>query len=218
MGLVPTIIDDGFVLWESNACVRYLARKHGYGTLYPAEPQVLADAERWMDWAHTLTFTMSPMFWGLVRTPPEKRDLALIEDRRREVASLLAILDANLKNRPYVVGDRLTIGDIPFAAHVYRWFNLDLERPPLPHLRAWYERLTEREASRRWIMIPVTSVRRPQPALRAPLARARGRKESPLLLSRSAEKGIPFLWSGEGKGWGAAFPLAHEVRREGFLP
>ena len=156
MGLVPTIVDDGFVLWESNACVRYLAAKHGLGTLCPADLRVRADAERWMDWAHTLTVTISPMFWGLVRTPPERRDLGLIEAKRKEVARLLAMLDANLRKRPYVAGERLTIGDIPFAAHVYRWFNLAIERPDLPHLRAWYERLVAREPYRKIVMIPIT--------------------------------------------------------------
>ncbi len=156
MGLVPTIVDDGFVLWESNACVRYLAAKHGLGTLCPADLRVRADAERWMDWAHTLTVTISPMFWGLVRTPPERRDLGLIEAKRKEVARLMAMLDANLRKRPYVAGERLTIGDIPFAAHVYRWFNLAIERPDLPHLRAWYERLVAREPYRKIVMIPIT--------------------------------------------------------------
>ncbi|MBM3510901.1 MAG: glutathione S-transferase family protein [Alphaproteobacteria bacterium] len=156
MGLVPTIVDDGFVLWESNACVRYLAAKHGFGTLCPADLRVRADAERWMDWAHTLTFTISPMFWGLVRTPPGRRDLGLIEEKRREVARLFAMLDANLKTRDYVAGDRLTIGDIPFAAHVYRWFNLAIERPDLPYLKAWYERLVAREPYRKIVMIPIT--------------------------------------------------------------
>ena len=34
-GKVPTIVDQDFVLWESNSCTRYLSAKHGADTLYP---------------------------------------------------------------------------------------------------------------------------------------------------------------------------------------
>ena len=49
-GLVPTIDDDGYVRWESHAIVRYLARKHGTGTLLPQDARAAADADRWMEW------------------------------------------------------------------------------------------------------------------------------------------------------------------------
>ena len=81
-GLVPTIEDDGFVLWESHSIVRYLAAKHGAGTLCPSDPGGRADAERWMDWAFTFQGAMRNVFWGLIRTPPEKRDPKAIEEGR----------------------------------------------------------------------------------------------------------------------------------------
>src|SRR5215471_5330757 len=78
-GLVPTIEDDGLILWESNTIVRYLAAKHGAGTLCPTTAAARADVERWMDWQlTTLGRDMTTVFWGFVRTPPEKRDLAAI--------------------------------------------------------------------------------------------------------------------------------------------
>ena len=68
---VPTIDDDGFVLWESNAIVRYLAAKHGAGTLCPSDPRQRADSDRWMDWASNhVAPVITPVFWGLIRTPP----------------------------------------------------------------------------------------------------------------------------------------------------
>src|SRR5512138_234092 len=71
--LVPTIEDDGFVLWESHAIVRYLAAKHGMGTLCPGDPRARADADRWMDWAHSFAREFQrPVFWAMVRTPPEQ--------------------------------------------------------------------------------------------------------------------------------------------------
>jgi len=156
-GLVPTIEDAGFVLWESNTIVRYLAAKHALGTLCPATLQARADVERWMDWMLTSIHPrMTPMFWGLIRTAPEKRDMAAIERERAAAAELWGRLDAHLKGRQFVGGEQLTMGDIPVGAMVHRWFNLPIERPALPSLRAWYDRLTTRPAYKKNIMIPMT--------------------------------------------------------------
>ncbi len=134
--LVPTIDDDGFVLWESHAIVRYLAAKHGAGTLWPADLKQRADSDRWMDWAYTFQAQFRTVFWGLVRTPPEKRDMTAIEEARKKCAELLAIPDHYLSNRPYFAGNSLTIGDIPLGCHVQLWMRLPIERPALPNLAA----------------------------------------------------------------------------------
>jgi glutathione S-transferase len=156
-GRVPTIEDDGFVLWESNSIVRYLAAKHGLGTLCPSGLKARADVERWMDWmTGTLNAPMTSIFWGLVRTVPEKRDPAAIEAARKSAAEGWALLDAHLRDRPFVGGDRLTMGDIPAGCAAYRWFNLPVERPAAPHLKAWYERLATRPAYAKNIMITMT--------------------------------------------------------------
>jgi glutathione S-transferase len=156
-GLVPTIEDDGFVLWESNSIVRYLAAKHALGTLCPREPAARADVERWMDWQlTTLGKDMTTVFWGLVRTPPEKRDLAAIESARKSLNGLWARLEGHLAKRAYVGGSAFTMGDIPVGCLAFRWFNLPLERNDLPHLEAWYDRLTTRPAYRKNVMPPMT--------------------------------------------------------------
>jgi glutathione S-transferase len=156
-GRVPTIEDDGLVLWESNVIVRYLAAKHGAGTLYPTDVRQRAEADRWMDWQQTeVGPTMLPIFWGFVRTPPEKRDMAAIEKARVNLAKVLTTLDARLAGSKYVAGDTLTMGDVPVGCAVFRWFNLPIERPPLPHLEAWYKRLAERPAYRTHAMQPLT--------------------------------------------------------------
>ena len=156
-GLVPTVSDGGFVLWESNAIVRYLAAKHGQGTLCPENLAEQADADRWMDWQMgTLWANLRPAFIGLIRTPPEKRDRASIAAAIKKTAENLAILDAHLAGRDYVTGSSFTMADIPLGVTTYRWFNLDIERPPMPNLQAWYERLCARASYGATVKLPLS--------------------------------------------------------------
>jgi glutathione S-transferase len=96
------------------------------------------------------------LFWGLVRTPPEKRDPDVLRKAQAEGEKSFAILDEHLSRRRYVAGDSFTMGDIPVGTFAYRWFTLDIERPEQPHLRQWYERLTERPGFREHVMLPLT--------------------------------------------------------------
>jgi glutathione S-transferase len=156
-GLVPVIIDDGFVTWESNTCVRYLAAKHGRGTLYPDDLQTRATAERWMDWqVTTVSPAMIPVFRGMIRTKPEDRDMNVIEHGRAALSEKMAIVDAALADRAYLAGDTFTMGDIPLGIAAWRWFNMPIEREEYSHLRRWCDALSERPGYQRHIMKPVT--------------------------------------------------------------
>lgn len=155
-GLVPTIDDDGFTLWESHTIVRYLAAKHGAGTLWPTDPKLRADAERWMDWAFTFQSAMRNVFWGLIRTPPEKRDLKAIEEGRKKSAELLAIPESVLSEKPYIAGASFTMGDIPLGCEVQRWMRVPMARPVFPNVQAWFERLGERPAFKKAVDIPLS--------------------------------------------------------------
>jgi glutathione S-transferase len=156
-GLVPTIDDDGFILWESHAIVRYLARKHGTGTLWPADARTAADADRWMEWySTTLWLDVRPIFQTLVRTAPEKRNMAAVEDHRKKLAANFQIVDGHLAKRDYLAGQAFTMADIPMAVAAYRWFNLPLTRPAMANLERWYQRICERPAFRQHCMLPLT--------------------------------------------------------------
>ncbi len=99
-GLVPTLQEDGFLLWESNSIVRYLAAKYGAGKLEPSDLRARAHANSWMDWQLTVAHPpLTPVFWGLVRTPPEKRDHAAIEAGKAKTIAVMKILDAQLAHR-----------------------------------------------------------------------------------------------------------------------
>ena len=146
-GLIPTIDDDGFILWESNVIVRYLAAKHGMGTLCPSDLARRADADRWMDWQQTaLASHMGVAFRGLLRKPPDAIPEEQLRSAVQKAGDTWKIPDARLADRPFVAGATLTMGDIALGNAVHRWFKLPITRPELPHLKRWYGRLCERPA------------------------------------------------------------------------
>ncbi len=155
--LVPTIIeDDGFVLWESNSIVRYLAARHDPGGLCPTDLRQRASAERWMDWQATrVSPAMVPVFRGLVRTPPEKQDRDAVNKDRDRLSTVMAILDAALSDTSYISGEAFTMGDIPVGIAAWRWFNMPIEREEYVHLRRWFDNLCERPAYQEHIMKPL---------------------------------------------------------------
>jgi glutathione S-transferase len=152
-GLVPTLEEDDFLLWESNSIVRYLAAKYGPGTLEPVDLRERASASRWMDWQLT---TAGPaihgLFWGLIRTPPAKRDHAHIDESRRKTTAAMKILDAQLGKTAHVAGERFSMGDIPVGLIAYRYCRLVPERTGLENLERWYKSLEQRAAFREQIL------------------------------------------------------------------
>jgi glutathione S-transferase len=156
-GVVPTIEDGNFVLWESNSIVRYLVDKYGEGRLLPSTPEGRASANRWMDWQlSTLGPVMVPLFWGLIRTPEEKQDKAAIKSAQQKAIRAWQILDDYLADRSYLSGEEFGMGDIPLGVWVYRWFNLPIEPPKMAYLAAWYDRLSKRQPYKTHIMTPIT--------------------------------------------------------------
>ncbi len=145
-GRIPLLQDGEFSLWESNTIVRYLSARYGSGSLCPEQLETRALAERWMDWQlSTLIGPVSTVFWNLIRTPPERRDLRAIARATDDANRAVEILDGHLRSDPFLAGEHFSMGDIPAGALVHRWLALPgVERPELPALRAWYERLTAR--------------------------------------------------------------------------
>ena len=147
--LVPVIEEDGFVLYESNAIVRYLAARHSKDTLWPEDLRKRADADRWMEWqSNTYTPAMRDIFWQLVRTPVDKQNPAVIEASRKECERLTAILDAHLAGRRYVTAHGFTTADIVLGCAAHRWLHLPLAREPRSNLERWYAELKSRPGSR----------------------------------------------------------------------
>lgn len=155
-GLVPTLQEGDFTLWESNAILRYLGQVHASGSpLWPSDPQARANIDRWMDAQQTVfNRPMSAVFWGLVRTPPDKRDLKAVEASIAETARAWRMVEAGLERHDFIAGANFTLCDIPWGVHAHRWFNMNylgLSRPEMPALRAWYDRLCSRPAYRQYV-------------------------------------------------------------------
>jgi glutathione S-transferase len=156
-GLVPTIKDGDFILWESNSIMRYLNEKYGQGKLLPATPEGRAKANRWMDWQlTTLGPAIVPLFWNLIRTPVDKRDPKVVQVALDKTSAAWQMVENHLTNTPFLAGDTLSLGDIPLGVWAYRWFNLPIERPKFANIDGWYKRLCERPPYQKHIMIPVT--------------------------------------------------------------
>jgi len=147
-GLVPTLEEeDGFLLWESNTVVRYLAAKHKAAVLEPTDLRFRALASKWMDWQLSVAApAIFECFWGLIRTPPEKRNYAAIEESKKKTTAAVAMMDQQLANAAFLAGDDFSYGDIPVGIIAYRYRQLVPERPALPNFERWYGAISARQA------------------------------------------------------------------------
>jgi glutathione S-transferase len=156
-GLVPTIKDGDFILWESNSIMRYLNAKYGSGKLLPSTPDGLGNANRWMDWQlSTFNAAIVPLFWNLIRTPEDKRDPKTVQTALDKTTRAWQTVENQLAQTRYLGGDEFSLGDIPLGVWAYRWFNLPMERPNFPKIGEWYERLKQRQPYQKHIMIPLS--------------------------------------------------------------
>jgi glutathione S-transferase len=160
-GRVPVIQDNDTVLWESHAILRYLAARHSEGDLWARDPADRARVDGWMDWSQTSLQPdfLNGVFWGYYRTLDAQRDWPAIRRSLDRCAAHFRLLDGMLADRPFLTGDRLSLADIPIGTSLYRYFELDLNRPDLPNVAAWYRRLQQRPAYRTHVMVPFDELR-----------------------------------------------------------
>ena len=146
---IPTLQDGDYVLWESNVITRYLSAKHSMGNLCPTDLRERFDAERWMEWQQTSVNPASRNgFWHLIRLPADQRDPAMVVQSNAAVEPLMAILDAHLATRSFMLGNRFTMADIPLGCEVHRWLGLPQGREPRPHIERWFASLLTRNGAK----------------------------------------------------------------------
>ena len=158
-GRVPTLVDDDTIVWESEATVRYVAAKYGVEQLWAENPSERAIADQWMAWTATSLYPdWIKLFWKLVRMPAEKRDRDAIAQHLAAAGECFKLLDRHLGSHRFLAGDRFSMADIPAGMTLYRWFEMDIERPVTPNVEAWYSRLLDRSAYRSTVCVPFTDL------------------------------------------------------------
>lgn len=160
-GRIPVIADGEAIVWESHAILRYLAARHGAGKFWSDDPVVRARTDGWMDWSQTSLQPdfLSGVFWGFYRTPEERRNWPAIKAALARCAMDFGKLDRQLEGKTLLLGDQLSLADITAGTSLYRYFELQIERPPLPRVERWYHALREREPYRTHVMIPFEELR-----------------------------------------------------------
>lgn len=157
--LVPTIEDEGFVLWESNTILRYLASQYQHYDWYSQDLRQRAEIEKWMDWANSsLGAAITPLIWQLFRTSPESRDPKLLLSSANQSTQMINTLEAHFAKNSYAAGLHPTLADIPMAIQAYRWSVMPWEKigyraPARPQVQAWLDRLAQRPIFRDVVMI-----------------------------------------------------------------
>ena len=148
--LVPVLIDDGFVLWESNTICRYLAGREQRFDLLPDAPRARALVEKWMDWQATeLNNSWRYAFMALVRQSPSHRDPAAIDAGIQQWNRHMAMVEEQLSHTgAYMAGAAFSLAEVVIGLSVNRWYMTPMEHPVLPAVAAYYERLNDRPGYR----------------------------------------------------------------------
>lgn len=154
--LIPTIEDGDVMLWESNAILRYLAGRYAPEPMWPADPAARAQGDKWMDWQFSFANAQRDAFVNLIRRKAEDRDAAALAKSVRQSGEAMLILDRALAGQPWLSGKTFGVADVPMGVYAHTFFTLEMERPNVPHARAWYDRLRERPAYAETVMIPLT--------------------------------------------------------------
>ncbi len=162
-GTVPVVQDgDNPPLWETGAILRYLAGRYASGAFWPTGPMQRAEVDRWTEWSKinvALGFT-GPLFWRVVRTPSDQRDPEAIAQAMAALGRKLRIAEDVLATRPYLAGDAFSLADIQFGHVLFRYYDIDIERPDLPHLHEYYQtRLCQRAPYRAHVMVSYDALR-----------------------------------------------------------
>jgi glutathione S-transferase len=154
-GRIPVIEDEGVAIWESHAILRYLAARYGGQQFWSSDPLARSYADRWMDWSQCSLQPdfLNGVFWGFYRTPEPQRDMAAVNVKIERTANHLLLLDKALASKSFILGDQLTLADIPAGTNLFRYFSLKIERPSLPNVERWYRLLQQRPAYRGHVMI-----------------------------------------------------------------
>lgn len=145
-GLVPTINDGGYILWESGAIIRYLCEAKDGGSLYPSQPKARGTINQWYDWASvTLLADYKTIYWQSFRLEAHLVDRETLNSSLEAIIRKLKIVDSILTKNEYLTGGDFTIADIALAIMVHTLFYIGFSQRLPPSIIRWYEVISLRQ-------------------------------------------------------------------------
>ncbi len=152
LGLIPVVVDDGFVLRESNTICRYLATKHRASNLLPEQAAQRAEVEMWMDWQQTeLNTAWRYAFNSLIRNHPAFQQAELLQQSEQAWNQAMLFLEQQLqKTSAYVCGEVFTLADVVLGLSLQRWYSTPIKHPETPALSQYYDLLAQRAGYQRY--------------------------------------------------------------------
>jgi len=151
------VLQDGTAppLWETGAILRYLANRYGAESFWPSDEIQKANIDKWAEWSkiNVATAFNLPVFWRVVRTPQENRDEQAIAEAMVKLENYLSVAEAQFEKHRFLAGDAFSLADIQFGHVLYRYYDIDVVRKPLPRLRAYYENIALRPAFQEHVMV-----------------------------------------------------------------
>lgn len=159
LGLVPVLEENGGYISEVMTILRYLMRQYGG---HPSDPMAAAQIERWADMSrqHIYVPLIPTIFWQTIRTPASERDTAGIAKAEAALKDSMTVVQGLIKG-PFFGGDTLNLVDYQIGGLLYRYYELEFERADLPGLKAYYDRLCDRPAYRKNIMVDFLGMKVP---------------------------------------------------------
>lgn len=145
-GKIPTMDDDGFILWESMAINKYLSKKYK-PELLGNDDKESALVEQWCIWG--LSEYQTPLLGALrhgMMLAPEKRDPSIFDSESKKLHNLHSILNNALEGNDFLVGNHYTLADLQVALGVSGVFLVNISLEEFPNLNRWLKSITSRPA------------------------------------------------------------------------
>lgn len=146
-GRVPVIDDDGFILYESNAIIRYLWAKTFQSECESQNLQSWSSKDRWMEWTSATLYYPSfrEFYIYFARTPEDEISPAKTSQLLHLVQPLLRIANNQLGETAYIAGNTFSMADIPLGVLIDKWEKIDQKKSNFLNLSLYYDRLLERQ-------------------------------------------------------------------------
>ncbi len=144
-GKIPVIIDDGFILFESDAICQYLADKNN-SPLYPKDLKQRALINQWMYFMSIhVAGALSKVVFNRVFAPVIKVEVdeRSIQDGLNFLSRFLPVVDNQLAKNPYLAGKDLTLADIDLLASLDPAEVANVDITPYPNITKWRKNLKQ---------------------------------------------------------------------------